>query len=284
MRFIRQQFLYILKNLLNVKMLISMFMIVIWSFLYVQDYLTLAEITGNDINIIEPAVYLLSNSSISAFLFVLCFIFAFCDIPFEDGVLPYYVYRIGHKRWYVNLLIFTVIFCLLFLILPILTSCLLCSTKGYFSFEIWSQVAILTANGGAPQMPFLPIFSPMLMYYSPGEALFNAFILTFLHYFIIAGLLLVFNSYVKKTWGVGFVTGVEIAGFMLVTNFSKIARFFPFINASLSELSFREFSKEISSAPYVWEVCIWFCILIILIGILGYVSLKRYKFELGEEK
>lgn len=284
MKFIRQQFLYILKNLLNVKMLIAMLMVVLWSFLYVQDYITLAETMDNDINVLEPAIYLLSNSSISAFLFVLCFVFSFCDIPFEDGSLPYYVYRSGHKRWYLNLLIFTIVFCLLFLILPVLISCLLGATKGYFSFEVWSQVARLTANGGAPQMPFLPVFSPMLMYYSPGEALFNSLILTFLHYFIIAGLLQVFNSCVKKTWGVGIVTGGEIAGFMLVTNFPKAARCFPFINASLSELTFREISKELSSAPYVWEVCIWFCVLSILTSIAGYITLKRYKFELGEEK
>lgn len=284
MSLIRQQLLYIQKNFFNIKMLISMLVIVIWSFLYVQDYISLADMTGNYVNVIEPAIYLLSNSSISSFLFVLCFIFAFCDVPFEDGVLPYYVYRIGHKRWYINLLVFTIVFCLLFLIVPILISCLLCISKGYFSFEVWSMVARLTANGGAPQMPFLPVFSPILMYYSPGEALLNSFILTFLHYLIIAGLLLIFNSCMKKTWGVGIVTGIEISGFILVSNFPKIARCFPFINASLSELTFGKISKEISSAPYVWEICIWFCIFIVLIGIAGYFALRRYKFELGEEK
>lgn len=284
MNFLKQQFFYVQKNILNIKMLLALLMIAIWSFLYVQDYITMSQMTNNNFNVLEPAIYLLSNTSISAFLFVLCFIFAFCDIPFEDGSLPYYVYRSGHKKWYFNLLIFTAIFCLLFIIIPILVSILLGALNGFLSFEVWSNMAKLSANGGAPDLAFSPVIKQSLMFYTPIEALTNAILLSFLHYFIIASLLLVFNSKMKKIFGIAFVSGIEILGFILTFNFPTFARFLPFMNSSLTELTFKGISQELSSAPYLWEVYIWFSVAIVVINVLGYFSLKAYKFELGEEK
>ncbi len=275
---------YVQKNLINAKMLIALLIAFVWCFLYVSDYVTLSEMTEKHVNVIEPAIYMLSSGSVASFVLVILFIFAFCDVPFGDGILPYYVHRTGYKKWFFALTVFTLVFCLIFLILPVLISCLLSARRGYFSLEAWSGVAQLTANGGAPQMSFLPVFSPILMYYSPIEALLNSFLLTFLHYLLLAELLLLFNLYIKKTLGLCAVMGIELAGYILTIVLPNMARFFPLASTSLAELSFYKFPKELSSAPYAWEIYIWLSCIIIFIGAVNLFKMRRYKFELGEAK
>ena len=46
------------KNLINIKVLIAATLMLIWSYLYVNDYITLSKATSNLVNVIEPTVYL----------------------------------------------------------------------------------------------------------------------------------------------------------------------------------------------------------------------------------
>ena len=264
---------FFIKNFLNTKMLIAFLLVALWSFLYVEDYITASEITNNNFNVLEPAIYLLSNKSVSAFLFVLCFVFSFCDVPFEDGILPYYVYRSGYKRWHNKLIAFTVAFCIIFILIPIITSVAFGAIKGFLSLNIWSSTAILTANGGAPKLSFVPEITLGIMEYSPAEVLLFSFVLTFLHYFFIAMTLLVINSMLKKTWGVLFVTALETIGFILSMTYPKISRIFPFVSGSFEENVF-----------CVLEAVSGFLIICTLLIILSSFSIKKYEFESGEAK
>ncbi len=264
---------FFMKNILNAKMLIAFLLVIIWSFLFIQDYITVSESTNNNFNVLEPAIYLLSNKSVSAFLFVLCFVFSFCVVPFEDGILPYYVYRSGFKRWHNKLIVFTVAFCFIFILIPIITSVIFGASRGFLSLNIWSNTAFLTANGGAPKLSFVPEITMGIMEYSPGEALLLSFILTFLHYFFIAMVLLVINSMMKKTWGVMFVTALETIGYILSMTYPKISRMFPFVNGSFEENVF-----------CIFEAVLGFLIICTVLIIISRFSIKKYEFESGESK
>ncbi len=281
---VRNRFFFISKNLINIKVLIAATLMLIWSYLYVNDYITLSKATSNLVNVIEPTVYLLSNSSFPSFVFVLCFIFFYCDVPFADGILPYYIYRAGYKKWYFNLISFAFVLSVLLLTIPISVSLLVCAKYGYFSNEVWSDVVRIIANGGAPRLGFLPTFSTIITLYSPIEALLCAFVLRLLHFLIISCVLMILNCLFKKTLGVAVVMVCEISGYMLTLFYPKIARAFPFINTSLYELTHFGISKNVSSAPYVWEACIYCLVVIVLLCVIGYFILRKYRFEFGESK
>ena len=280
----KQLLCYLWKHFFSVKIAVAAVLVLLWSFLYIKDYLTLSDQLGLVPNILEPAIYFIANNSLSAMVFTLCFVFVFCDSPFEDGSLPYFVFRSGYKRWYADLLAFSILFCVIYTLLPVVFSLILCAPKSYFSFELWSQTACLTAGGNAQTMQFLPRFPRELLLYQPGEALCIGFLLTFLHYLLIALTLLVFNSRFKKIWGTALVMIGEAGGYILVGSYPRIARFLPFTNAALVNLTFREAAKNRFSCFYVREALAYFGIGIVVLAVAGYVSIRHYRFELGEAK
>lgn len=263
---------YVGKNILNVKIILAFIIVCVWSFLYANDYVTAAQMMGNSLNVLEPAIYLLSNKSISAFLFVLCFIFAFCDIPFEDGSLPYYVYRSGYVRWYINILIFTVTIALAFVVLPIIVSIITCVTEGFFSFDVWSQTARLSANGGAPQLSFMPNFTLEIISYSPGVSIFISALNVFLHCIFNALVLLFFNCVAKKIWGIMVLTIIETLGYLLSLVYPKLSEYFPFIRASFM------------AKGGISDCFLYFGITIFILLVLVWFFIRKYKFESGEAK
>ena len=119
---------------MSVRIFIPLMLMLVWGYLYVQDYITLAKMMGNSLNVAEPTIYLLSNSSVSALVYVVCFVLAVCDIPFEDGGLPYYALRIGRRRWHAQIIVFAVVLSLLFVLASVVEGALLCAQAGYFHF------------------------------------------------------------------------------------------------------------------------------------------------------
>lgn len=265
-------FRYVCKNLYNVKIILAFLIIGIWSFLCAKDYVTGALMMGNSLNVLETSIYLLSNKSISAFLFVLCYIFAFSDIPFEDGILPYYVYRRGFFKWTINIFLFVIFISFIFVLLPIIVSVFVCSKEGFLSFSIWSQSARLSANGGAPQLSFMPELTMNFLSYTPIKVLLFSSFLTLLHNVLIALLLLFFNCISKKLWGITVVTIVEASGFMLSLVNLKIAKYFPFMKASFSSVA--GFKNSL----------LFFTVLIVILCVVIFKIIRKYKFESGEAK
>ncbi len=265
-------FRYVGKNLKNAKIILAFFIIGIWSFLCAQDYVTGALMMGNSLNVLEPSIYLLSNKGVGAFLFILCFIFAFSDIPFEDGILTYYVYRRGYIRWYLNILLFVVFVSFAFVILPVIISALVCAKEGFLSFSIWSQSARLSANGGAPQLNFIPEIPMNFLSYEPIKVLLFSSVLTFLHCALIAILLLSCNCISKKLWGIMAVTSLETSGFMLSILKLEFAKILPFLKASFS-----------SQTGFINSL-LYFGIAILVLFILNLMLIKNYRFESGEAK
>lgn len=265
-------FRYVLKNLCNAKIILSFLIIGIWSFLCAQDYVTGALMMENSLNVIEPSIYLLSNKSIGAFLFTLCFIFVFSDIPFEDGILTYYVYRRGFFKWTLNIFFFVAFISLAFVLLPVIISAFVCLKEGFLSFSVWSQSARLSANGGAPQLTFMPEITMNFLSYTPIRTLLFSSSLTFLHSVLIALLLLFCNCISKKLWGIMAVTIIETSGFMLALVNLEAKKYFPFVKASFS--SYSEFINSL----------VFFLVAILVLCIVSLKIIKKYKFESGEAK
>jgi len=256
------------KNIVNVKFFLASIIIIVYSWLYAQDYVSMALMTNNGLNVIEPAIYLLMNNSVPAFIFTLCFIFSFSDAPFEDGILPYYVYRVGYKRWCFRLLLFFAIVSFLLVIIPIAVSVIACLKEGFFSFDVWSKTARFSSNANQLNLSFAPEFSMDIFENSPIEALIKAILISFLHCNAIAQIILFLNSIAKKLWGVFSVITIESVGYIFSFTVPSLARHFPFMKASWASLG---------NTSY-------FLIIALLFGILNFFVIKKYKFESGEAK
>ena len=200
--------------------------IMIW--IYIDDMGRIANGLGTEMPIwIFPFLYSQFHTKL---IFTLPIILLFCNAPFFDSNQVFVYMRTGRIKWLCGQIMYIVTASAIYYIFLIIVTLLSTLLTGNFSMN-WGKTLITTANSNAAMYfgsPFISISKIVTTYFSPLNAVWFTFLLSWLCATMI-GLIIFFCNLITKTRTLGItITSLLVVLSAFVDNgFPKLLAYSP---------------------------------------------------------
>ena len=255
-------------------------------YFYIQDtvvhpLLEHSQIMNSPINILEPFIAAL-NSEAMIIIIPALFLALFSDFPRMDGNTLFFLQRIGKLNWIIGEVVFAVYAIISYITIIFLFTVIPVFTKGFW-LNGWSLVVTQFAKQYPEQsqsFACLLIKSNIYNQVSPFYAAIVSTSLMMLYLLIISLIMLLFNSFKKKIFGILMVSGVIAIGSTLFIQDIKIMWAFPVAHTAIKS----HFTKFFSyGAVPMWASFVYLFVIIAILTVCCNVCVKRINFESIQE-
>lgn len=210
---IKTDFTVWIKNPRIISTLILVFMICMFVTQPIMDF---ARIYNVSVNAFEPFLTIFSDYTV-VFLVLIGSVLLFCDAPFAGIEQPFYIVRTGRRTWILSKMIFIVLTSAFYMALILLISSLFSFSDAYVG-NIWSEnTYTLWSNlQQADSMGAIKIARDTVQYLTPFSATLHAYLLGTLYASCIGCIVMTFNLFTKKAWGIFTALVIHAFGFAML--------------------------------------------------------------------
>ncbi len=237
---------------------------------------------GQLINFFEPYVAVL-NSPLTVLIMPICYLMLMSDFPRVRPNTLFVIYRIGRYKWLASQILFFLISAMTFIIAMFLVATLPMIARSYFA-NGWSMVTLNFCN----EFPELAISEmatliPDRIYnhvYPFETVVFST--LTYVGYYMIMGLAMIICK-LKNFSFLGIFISATLIGFGFATYLTGgvLKWVFPMSNTML-HLHYAKFLRE-EKFPLLFSQ-LYFPVIIVLLLIITFISIKKSSFIYGEQE
>lgn len=237
---------------------------------------------GQLINFFEPYIAVL-NSPITILIMPICYLMLMSDFPRVRPNTLFVIYRIGRYKWFLSQILFFLMSAITFIAAIFVISVLPTLSESYFA-DGWSMVTLnfcetfpeLTLSEMATLIP-----DRIYNHVSPFETVtFST--LTFIGYFMIMGLVMIICKLKNFSFLGIFISALLIgSGFATYLTGGIMKWLFPMSN-TMMHLHYAKFLRE-EKFPLLFSQ-LYFPVIIALLFIASFISIKKSSFIYGEQE
>ena len=269
------------KWICNARMiLLGVMLIFIYSFV-IEPLQSHALEMNSPLNVLEPFIATV-NSEVLVIIVPAIFLALFSDFPRTDGNTLFFLQRIGKLNWLFGQILFTIFSIFTYVLVIFLGSILPVLTEGFWA-NGWSLVVTKYATmfpDKAQSFACLLIKNNIYNQVSPWYATVTGYGLMMLYLFVLAMIMLVFNCFKIKIFGM--LTSASIIAFGGTFCLVKIPIMWllPMAHTSIW-LHFTDYFRK--PIMPMWKSYTYFSIVILLLIVISCIAIKKTNFESLQE-
>lgn len=245
------------------------------------EYLTIMQI-------VEPFVWTFGDSN-SILLASLLLILLFSDMPFLGAGVPYYLVRTTRFRWMLGQVLYIALATFIYMLFILVSSILLCA-KNAFAGNMWSETGAILGYSSAGKAVALPSTVKTMEMSTPYQCMITIFVLMLFYILLCVFIMFLFNLKKGKFWGTASVFAFSLYGILLNPQIFKqalnlsdeqmyIANVATGWASPLNHATYYMHNFGYDLLPRLWHTYLFCGLLIILLFILSYLSVRKYNFK-----
>ena len=278
----------------NPKVIFTFLLEFVLSFLLTGRIMTVMENYDTPVQAIEPFLWTFGDGT-AVLLSSMLLLLLFSDLPKMTPVTPYQLIRTTKKKWLIGQFVYVILVTILYTVFMLLFTSILCMKNSYIG-NLWSDTAAMLGYSDLGKNLQVPSTVRVMESISPYGCMLQVFLLLFCYSLTLSFVILVGNLYKGKTKGMVFGLLYSVYGFLLDPNvmaalLHKEKYEMYQINVLIcwiSTLNHAVYGKHNlgydALLPKIWQSCVFFLILVLMLGVLALHRMKRYPFEFLGEK
>lgn len=243
---------------------------------------------------IEPFLWTFGDGT-AVLLSSILLLLLFSDLPRMTPVTPYQLIRTTKKKWILGQFAYVTLVTVLYTILMLIFTSVLCMKNSYPG-NLWSETAAMLGYSDLGKNLQVPSTVRVMESISPYGCMVQVFLLLFCYSLTLSFVILVGNLYRGRTKGMIFGLLYSAYGFLLEPNVLRVLLHkeeyqlyqMNVLICWISPLNQAVYGKHNlgydSLLPKIWQSCMFFLILVFLLGYLAFRRMKKYPFEFLGEK
>lgn len=278
----------------NPKVIFTFLLEFVLSFLLTGRIIIVMENYNTPVQAIEPFLWTFGDGT-AVLLSSLLLLLLFSDLPRMTPVTPYQLIRTTKKKWLIGQFVYVTLVTVLYTILMLIFTSVLCMKNSYPG-NLWSETAAMLGYSDLGKNLQVPSTVRVMESISPYGCMMQVFLLLFCYSLTLSFVILVGNLYHGKTKGMVFGLLYSAYGFLLEPNVLRVLLHkeeyqlyqINVLICWISPLNQAVYGKHDLGydplLPKIWQSCMFFLILVFLLGYLALRRMKKYPFEFLGEK
>lgn len=278
----------------NPKVIFTLFLEFVLSFLLTGRIMVVMDNYNTPVQAIEPFLWTFGDGT-AVLLSSMLLLLLFSDLPKMTPVTPYQLIRTTKKKWLLGQFVYITFVTILYTCFMLLFTSVLCMKDSYPG-NLWSDTAAMLGYSDLGKNLQVPSTVRVMESISPYGCILQVFLLLFCYSLTLSFVILVGNLYKGKTKGMIAGLFYSIYGFLLDPNvlaavLHKEKYEMYQINVLIcwiSPLNQAVYGKHNLGydplLPKLWQSCVFFLILVVILVILALRRMKKYPFEFLGEK
>ena len=216
-------------------------------------------------------------------------LFFFADMPFINRSTPYYLIRTKRSLWVWGQLLYIVLVTILYMLFLLIISSILCAPIS-FPGNMWSETGALLGYSGVGEKIALPASIKTMEMSLPISCMLTIFLLITLYSLLAATLMMTFHLKKNKFLGIvsvfalniyGLILNPEVIGMLLKipSNMQYKVNIVMGWISPLNHATYYMHSWGYDLLPRIWQSCIVFVVLIIILVFVIRKEIKKYEFD-----
>lgn len=264
------------------------------SFLLTGRIMAVMENYNTPVQAIEPFLWTFGDGT-AVLLSSLLLLLLFSDLPKLTPLTPYQLVRTTKRKWLFGQFVYVILVTVLYTVFMLLFTTVLCMKNSYPG-NLWSETAAMLGYSELGKNLQVPSTVRVMESISPYGCMVQVFLLLFCYSLTLSFVILVGNLYKGKTKGMVLGLLYSIFGFLLDPNvlaalLHKEKYEMYQINVLIcwiSPLNQAVYGKHDLGydllLPKIWQSCIFFGVVLLVLAVLALRRMKRYPFEFLGEK
>ena len=278
----------------NPKVIFTFLLEFVLSFLLTGRIMIVMETYDTPVQAIEPFLWTFGDGT-AVLLSSLLLLLLFSDLPKMTPVTPYQLIRTTKKKWLFGQFIYVTLVTILYTVLMLLFTSVLCMQNSYPG-NLWSETAAMLGYSSLGKNLQVPSTVRVMESISPYGCMLQVFLLLFCYSLTLSFVILVGNLYKGKTKGMIFGLFYSMYGFLLdpkvlAVIFHKEDYEMYQMNVLVSWISplnqavygKHNFGYD-ALLPTIWQSCLFFLFFLVLLAFLALFKMRKYQFEFLGEK
>ena len=278
----------------NPKVIFTFLLEFVLSFLLTGRIMIVMETYDTPVQAIEPFLWTFGDGT-AVLLSSLLLLLLFSDLPKMTPVTPYQLIRTTKKKWLFGQFIYVTLVTILYTVLMLLFTSVLCMQNSYPG-NLWSETAAMLGYSSLGKNLQVPSTVRVMESISPYGCMLQVFLLLFCYSLTLSFVILVGNLYKGKTKGMIFGLFYSVYGFLLdpkvlAVIFHKEDYEMYQMNVLVSWISplnqavygQHNFGYD-ALLPTIWQSCLFFLFFLVLLAFLALFKMRKYQFEFLGEK
>ena len=197
----------------NPKVIFTFLLEFVLSFLLTGRIMIVMETYDTPVQAIEPFLWTFGDGT-AVLLSSLLLLLLFSDLPKMTPVTPYQLLRTTKKKWLFGQFIYVTLVTILYTVLMLLFTSVLCMQNSYPG-NLWSETAAMLGYSSLGKNLQVPSTVRVMESISPYGCMLQVFLLLFCYSLTLSFVILVGNLYKGKTKGMIFGLFYSVYGFLL---------------------------------------------------------------------
>ena len=197
----------------NPKVIFTFLLEFVLSFLLTGRIMIVMETYDTPVQAIEPFLWTFGDGT-AVLLSSLLLLLLFSDLPKMTPVTPYQLIRTTKKKWLFGQFIYVTLVTILYTVLMLLFTSVLCMQNSYPG-NLWSETAAMLGYSSLGKNLQVPSTVRVMESISPYGCMLQVFLLLFCYSLTLSFVILVGNLYKGKTKGMIFGLFYSVYGFLL---------------------------------------------------------------------
>ena len=247
------------------------------------------ETYDTPVQAIEPFIWTFGDG-IAVLSSSLLLLLMFSDLP-----TPYQLTRTTKRKWLLGQFIYVILVTVLYTVLMLLFTAVLCMKKSYPG-NLWSETAAMLGYSELGKNLQVPSTVRVMESISPYGCMLQVFLLLFCYSLTLGFVILVGNLYKGKTKGMVFGLLYSVFGFLLepsvvaaILHKEKYEMYqVNVLICWISPLNQAVYGKHNFGydplLPTIWQSCMFFAGILFVLMVLALRRMKKYPFEFLGEK
>lgn len=278
----------------NPKVIFTFLLEFVLSFLLTGKVMTVMENYHTPVQAVESFLWTFGDGT-AVLLSSLLLLLLFSDLPKMTTVTPYQLIRTTKKKWLLAQFLYVVLVTVLYTVLMLFFTSVLCMQNSY-SGNLWSETAAMLGYSSLGKNLQVPSTVRVMESISPYGCMLQVFLLLFCYSLTLSFIILAGNLYGGRAKGMVLGLFYSVFGFLLdpkvlASLLHKEEYEMYKINVLvcwISPLNHAVYQKHNLGydplLPKLWQSCLFFLGILLLLGILALRRMKRYPFEFLGEK
>ena len=199
--------------LCNPKVIFIFLLEFVLSFLLTGRIMVVMETYDTPVQAIEPFIWTFGDG-IAVLSSSLLLLLMFSDLPKMTPITPYQLTRTTKRKWLLGQFIYVILVTVLYTVLMLLFTAVLCMKKSYPG-NLWSETAAMLGYSELGKNLQVPSTVRVMEGISPYGCMLQVFFLLFCYSLTLSFVILVGNLYKGKTKGMIFGLLYSVFGFLL---------------------------------------------------------------------
>ncbi|WP_300847232.1 hypothetical protein [uncultured Acetatifactor sp.] len=277
----------------NPKVILTVFLGIVLCYLLSERIMVVIKGYGTPVQVAEPFLWTFGDGA-SVLLSSILLMLLFSDLPQMGSVTPYYLYRTTKRRWLFGQMLYVACVVALYTGFLFLVTAALCMRDSYGGNR-WSDTAAMLAYSKLGEDLCVPSTVKVMESTTPYGCMLGVLGLLFFYSLCLSFLILAGNLLSGKKRGMigglffslwGFLLDARGLGKLLHLGTHEMYKVNLLVGwiSPLSHVTYGRHNFGYDKMPAIWQSCLFFLILLLLLLGLSLGALRRYSFRfLGEE-